>query len=295
MLSMNREAKPGSWQTVKKKEVTKKDKPDEKKDRDRLGVKVPDAFADFDKAFAQRAAAEKQDLDRATYKGAFANLEDEAPSQDIQDADDEASSSGDDVPAVQSRGAGAPAAAPKPKAPKQPKKPKVSVAQVAEGLDVADLQSWMAEVQARYSANETAQLEALSDRLLSAFKEASLDLGKILATKGLNAATAQPISEVPNALMNALASFVAAMSEASLVQMTIPLTVAVVNEVAGGPSGTAPGGKGKAGLLLMLAVMLRTRPQVGPASESTVAGGLLGASFCSFCGAAQLSEGIGWW
>eukprot|EP00878_Enallax_costatus_P015985 GHUV01016761.1.p1 GENE.GHUV01016761.1~~GHUV01016761.1.p1 ORF type:complete len:547 (+),score=226.91 GHUV01016761.1:1274-2914(+) len=61
--------------------------------------------------------------------------------------------------------------------------------------------------------------------------------------------------------MNALASFVAAMSEASLVQMTIPLTVAVVNEVAGGPSGTAPGGKGKAGLLLMLAVMLRTRPQ----------------------------------
>lgn len=64
--------------------------------------------------------------------------------------------------------------------------------------------------------------------------------------------------------MNALASFVAAMSEVSLVQMTIPLTVAVVNEVAGGSSGAAPAGKGKAGLLIILAVMLRTRPQVSP-------------------------------
>jgi hypothetical protein len=44
----------------------------------------------------------------------------------------------------------------------------------------------MAEVQQRYSANESAQLEALSDRLLSAFKEATLDLGKILNTKGLD-------------------------------------------------------------------------------------------------------------
>jgi hypothetical protein len=45
----------------------------------------------------------------------------------------------------------------------------------------------MAEVQQRYSANETAQLEALSDRLLASFKEASLDMGKALATKGLGA------------------------------------------------------------------------------------------------------------
>lgn len=48
------------------------------------------------------------------------------------------------------------------------------------------LQSWMAEVQERYSANESAQLEALSDRLLGAFKEATLDLGKIINTKGLD-------------------------------------------------------------------------------------------------------------
>lgn len=53
------------------------------------------------------------------------------------------------------------------------------------GLDVSALQGWMAEVQQRYSANETAQLEALSDRLLGGFKEASLDMGKILGTKGL--------------------------------------------------------------------------------------------------------------
>jgi hypothetical protein len=48
------------------------------------------------------------------------------------------------------------------------------------------LQSWIAEVQQRYSANETAQLEALSDRLLSSFKEATLDLAKIISTKGLD-------------------------------------------------------------------------------------------------------------
>lgn len=76
-------------------------------------------------------------------------------------------------------------------------------------------------------------------------------------------ATAQPLAEVPNALMNALASFVAAVSESSLVQMTVPLTLAVVNDAAGGPTGTAPTGKGKAGLQIMLAVILRTRPQVG--------------------------------
>jgi hypothetical protein len=52
------------------------------------------------------------------------------------------------------------------------------------GLDVAGLQGWMAEVQQRYAANETAQLQALSDKLLSAFKEASLDLGRAIATKG---------------------------------------------------------------------------------------------------------------
>lgn len=40
------------------------------------------------------------------------------------------------------------------------------------------------------------QLEALSDRLLSVFKEASLDLGKILATKGLNAVSNNPKSVV---------------------------------------------------------------------------------------------------
>lgn len=48
------------------------------------------------------------------------------------------------------------------------------------------LQSWMAEVQQRYSADETAQLEALSDRLLTSFKEATFDLGKLIATKGLD-------------------------------------------------------------------------------------------------------------
>jgi hypothetical protein len=38
------------------------------------------------------------------------------------------------------------------------------------------------------------QLEALSDRLLVSFKEASLDLGKLLATKGLAAVSGRSCS-----------------------------------------------------------------------------------------------------
>jgi hypothetical protein len=41
------------------------------------------------------------------------------------------------------------------------------------------------------------QLEALSDRLLMSFKEASLDLGKLLATKGLAAVSVRPSSFLP--------------------------------------------------------------------------------------------------
>lgn len=133
MLSMTREAKPGSWQTVKKKEVSKKEKPEEKKDRDRLGVKVADAFADFDKAFAQQAAAEQQEQRRAQYQGAFANLEDESPAHDHTEADDEGSSGEETAPAAVSNGGKAQMQT-KPQAPKQPKKPKVTVAQIAEGM-----------------------------------------------------------------------------------------------------------------------------------------------------------------
>jgi hypothetical protein len=44
----------------------------------------------------------------------------------------------------------------------------------------------MAEAQQRYSSNETAQLQALSDKLLGAFKEATFDLSKAVNSRGLN-------------------------------------------------------------------------------------------------------------
>eukprot|EP00775_Hariotina_reticulata_P009738 gene9738-9896_t len=93
----------------------------------------------------------------------------------------------------------------------------------------------MAEVQQKYAANETAQ------------------------------ATAQPVNDTPHALLNALASFVAGMSEPALAAVTAQLTAAVVVEAAGAGPGAAAGvppGKGKAGLPVMLGVILRTRPQV---------------------------------
>jgi hypothetical protein len=47
-----------------------------------------------------------------------------------------------------------------------------------------------------------------------------------------------------------------------LLQVLVPLVHAVVNEAAGASGGQGPAGKGKAGLFIMLAVLLRTRPQV---------------------------------
>jgi hypothetical protein len=47
-----------------------------------------------------------------------------------------------------------------------------------------------------------------------------------------------------------------------LLQVLVPLVHAVVNEASGAGGGQGPAGKGKAGLFIMLAVLLRTRPQV---------------------------------
>jgi hypothetical protein len=86
-----------------------------------------------------------------------------------------------------------------------------------------------------------------------------------------------PLAELPNALTNALASFVASTSEPALVQVLVPLVHAVVAEGAGAGAAAAPQGppgKGKAGLFVMLAVVLRTRPQalVQASGELRVAG-----------------------
>lgn len=84
-------------------------------------------------------------------------------------------------------------------------------------------------------------------------------------------ASQQPVAELPNSLMNALASFVASVNEPALVQVLLPLVNAVVVEGSGtgAAAGQGPAGKGKAGLFIMLAVMLRTRPQVGQGLRKT--------------------------
>lgn len=129
--------KAGQWETVKSKADDKKkradDKKKEKETRDRLGVAVDPstaAFAAFDKSFAARADAAKQQEAKKNYKGAFADLEDEAPPQQLQE--EFADSGSDDAePAASSTNSTAVKKAPK--APKAPKKPKLSVAQVAAG------------------------------------------------------------------------------------------------------------------------------------------------------------------
>lgn len=124
--------KPGQWETVKSKAEDKKKRADDKQkkekegSRDRLGVSV-DPFTAFDKSFAAKAEAAKQQQQAKNYKGAFADLEVEAPPQQLQ----EQAGSGDDEPAASSNSSAAQKKAPK--ALKAPKKPKQSVAQVAAG------------------------------------------------------------------------------------------------------------------------------------------------------------------
>eukprot|EP00879_Flechtneria_rotunda_P009066 GHRR01009493.1.p1 GENE.GHRR01009493.1~~GHRR01009493.1.p1 ORF type:complete len:508 (+),score=247.18 GHRR01009493.1:366-1889(+) len=270
----------GQWQTVKSASQEKRKKIEEKKKhegvkKDRLGVTIEsDAFAAFDRAYAAKAAATKQQQEQEGYKGAFAGLLDEEGGRQARYSDDSSSaSSSDDEYSATANGSPAramghtpKASAPKPKPPNQPKKPKVSVAQVAQGLDISALQGFIAEAQQRYSTNEVAQVKAITDRLLTALKEASWELNKLVTTKGIDAATAQPLSDIPHALTNALTSFIAGISEDALMQVVVPLVNAVITEAAaaaGGGGASAGGtGKGKAGLSVMLAVVLRTRPQV---------------------------------
>jgi hypothetical protein len=70
---------------------------------------------------------------------------------------------------------------------------------------------------------------------------------------------------MPQPLLNTITSFVGGVGDDALLAMCVPLVAAVVSEAVGGPSGTAPTGKGKAGLQIMLAAILRTRPQVSKA------------------------------
>uniref|UniRef100_A0A383V7Q4 Uncharacterized protein n=1 Tax=Tetradesmus obliquus TaxID=3088 RepID=A0A383V7Q4_TETOB len=260
------------WHTVhtrtKDKKQRQKEKQEEKQDEpaSKAASTAADPFAEFDRAFAEKAAQKEQQQ-----RNAFAELGvHEAPAAAPAEqggTEEEWGSSADE--AVQPSSA-APARAAKKQKPKPVRKPKLTVAQVAAGVDVGSLLHWMAEAQLRYSTNETAQVEALSDRLLVLFREAHFDLGGLLAgQQGLQQASQQPICDMPHPLMNALASFVASVGEGALAAVVAPLTAAVVADVAaaaaagsGGAAAAASAGKSKAGLLVMLAVILRTRPQV---------------------------------
>lgn len=122
--------KPGQWETVKSKTDDKKKRAEEKKakesTKDRLGVTVDPVLAAFDRNHAAKEVAAKEAAKKKSL-GAFADLEVEAPPQQLHEDVD----SDDAEPAASSTAAAA--AQKKPKAPKAPKKPKLSVAQIAAG------------------------------------------------------------------------------------------------------------------------------------------------------------------
>ena len=76
-----------------------------------------------------------------------------------------------------------------------------------------------------------------------------------------------PLNELPHVLHNALASFVASCHEAAMQSVVVSLIKATTEPLEGqrqakGAPAPGPATKGKAGLLIMLAIILRTRPQV---------------------------------
>lgn len=71
------------------------------------------------------------------------------------------------------------------------------------------------------------------------------------------------------------------------VQVLVPLTNAVVTEASGAGAGQGPAGKGKAGLFILLAVLLRTRPQVRGGGPTE------GAAHAPDCGVGARAGGVG--
>ncbi len=74
---------------------------------------------------------------------------------------------------------------------------RVNLCTAAAGVDVAGLQTFIAELQQRYAASESSQLEMLSDHLLKVFKDVQLEFNKGLADKPLDRVCGEMVD--PNA------------------------------------------------------------------------------------------------
>ncbi|GBF96506.1 hypothetical protein Rsub_09848 [Raphidocelis subcapitata] len=276
-------AKAGSWERVGSKKQTEERRKQPQEDtaaqaRAKAAAKANaiggwtgnSVFEEFDRTFALQAAAKekerKQEAAAAAatagaagaplYKGGFAHLSVEEPRPDPAAAAAAAAAAAKPTAAAAKKAAAA--------KPKPPKKPRVGVASVAASIDVGGVLEAIAGLQQRYANSEASQVEVLADTLGKMFKEAQLDLPKALATKPLAQCVDIPLADLPAPLANALASFCSSVSEAALAEVAVALMAALTEglpmEAGAPPSGQPAPQRQSAGLLVMLATMLRTRP-----------------------------------
>lgn len=274
----------GSWQTVKPKTEEKKKREDKKKKdepvlRDRLGVPIENnVFAAIDSKW--QATKKKQQvveqIDEDTpYSGTFSGLDVEQstvhdepetpatpPGVDAQGSSISPPGSEQDHPVKKNK-------------PKAPKKPKVTIQQVAQGVDVNAVRLHVAELQKRYPSEPHAQVMMLGDHLLKLFREVDLPFNNLLQEKPLYQAAEVPLNGVPADLTSVLSSFAGGLPQEVQARAVVELMGSIFEGLPDSfRSKAAQPPRAKVGLLVLLALLLRTSPQaLLDAAPQLLAGG----------------------
>ncbi|GJP39274.1 hypothetical protein CLOM_g23663 [Closterium sp. NIES-68] len=206
-------------------------------------------------ARAAAAAAAEREAERAEYDA------------DDDDDDDE------------EREAKAPAAA-EPKKPKKPKKPKVTVLEAATAIKVDELSAFLVEISESFAGMPDVQLMRCADffaRAFSAVLPSQLNMPKIIRDSSLAKALDAPWNDVPEEVRTIASDWLAERPADALAKFLVTLVrsaledVLPVGKVARGTAAqplTPP--KAKVGMLVLLVLLLRRRPDVMLQAADTI-------------------------
>lgn len=199
-------------------------------------------------ASAAATAAAEREAERAQY-----------------DADD------DDDDSEREEGAPPPAAA-EPKKPKKPKKPKVSVAEAAAAIKLDEMAAFLAEISESFAAMPDIQLMRCTDffaRAFSAVLPSQLNIPKMIKDSSLVKVLDVPLSDVPDEIRTTASDWLAERPADHLSKFLVTLIRAALEDVL--PPGKVARGtaakpltppKAKVGMLVVLTLVLRRRPDV---------------------------------
>ncbi|CAI5494587.1 unnamed protein product [Closterium sp. Naga37s-1] len=192
----------------------------------------------------------------------------EAAEREAERAEYDADDDDDDD---EEREAKAPAAA-EPKKPKKPKKPKVTVLEAATAIKVDELSAFLIEISDSFAGMPDVQLMRCADffaRAFSAVLPSQLNLPKIIRDSSLAKALDLPWNDIPEEVRTTASEWLAERPADALAKFLVTLVrsaledVLPVGKVAKGTAAqplTPP--KAKVGMLVLLVLLLRRRPDV---------------------------------